>query len=136
MPSDRGPRNKIGSNLGPDDAEHHLRPWYKTQNGAKRFNRLEHQNCFGNRPRRGRKRDRVILTGMGNDGALGLLEMKKKGAYNIAQDESTSVVFGMPREAIQAGAVDEVVALPQIASVILRHVPVQTADLQVMRANG
>ncbi len=77
----------------------------------------------------------VILTGMGNDGALGLLEMKKKGAYNIAQDESTSV-FGMPKEAIQAAAVDEAVALPQIASVILRHVPVQTADLQVMRANG
>ncbi len=61
----------------------------------------------------------VILTGMGNDGALGLQQMKKAGAYNLAQDEETSVVFGMPNEAIKAGAIDLVVPLPQIANVIL-----------------
>jgi len=48
----------------------------------------------------------VILTGMGDDGAQGLLEMKEAGATNIAQDEATCVVFGMPREAIARGAVD------------------------------
>jgi len=56
----------------------------------------------------------VLLTGMGKDGATGLLEMKQAGARTIAQDESTSVVFGMPREAIRLGAADEVLALPDI----------------------
>jgi two-component system chemotaxis response regulator CheB len=51
---------------------------------------------------------------MGADGAKGMLEMKQAGAFNIAQDESTSVVFGMPREAIQLGAVDQVLPLGQI----------------------
>ena len=62
----------------------------------------------------------VILTGMGSDGAEGLLKMKTAGARTIAQDESTCVVFGMPREAIRNGAVNEVAPLPQIAGVILR----------------
>jgi two-component system chemotaxis response regulator CheB len=70
----------------------------------------------------------VILTGMGSDGALGLLEMKKRGAYNIAQDEGTSIVFGMPKEAIRTGAVDLVVPLPQIASSILRQAHLQGRD--------
>ncbi len=56
----------------------------------------------------------VLMTGMGRDGAQGMLEMKKKGAWNIAQDEATSVIFGMPREAIELDAVHEVVALPKI----------------------
>jgi two-component system, chemotaxis family, protein-glutamate methylesterase/glutaminase len=56
----------------------------------------------------------VIMTGMGRDGAQGMLEMKKKGAYNIAQDEATSVIFGMPREAIELEATHEVCALPRI----------------------
>ncbi len=50
----------------------------------------------------------VILTGMGNDGASGLLEMKDEGAATIAQDEASSIVFGMPKEAIKLGAADEV----------------------------
>ena len=49
----------------------------------------------------------VILTGMGADGADGLLAMKRAGASTIAQDESTSVVFGMPKEAIDRGAVEQ-----------------------------
>lgn len=56
----------------------------------------------------------VLMTGMGRDGAAGMLEMKKKGAWNIAQDEATSVIFGMPREAIELDAVNEVVGLPKI----------------------
>ena len=61
----------------------------------------------------------VILTGMGNDGAAGMLAMHNAGAFNIAQDEKTCVVFGMPKEAIKAGGVDRVVSLPQIASAML-----------------
>lgn len=61
----------------------------------------------------------VILTGMGADGAQGLLKMKEAGAATIAQDEASSIVFGMPREAIRTGAVDRVVALGQIPAAIL-----------------
>jgi two-component system chemotaxis response regulator CheB len=61
----------------------------------------------------------VIMTGMGDDGADGLLEMKKAGAATIAQDEQTCVVFGMPKVAIDRGAVDEVLPLQRIAHAIL-----------------
>lgn len=63
----------------------------------------------------------VILTGMGKDGAAGMLEMKQKGAYNFAQNEESCVVFGMPKEAIAVGAVDEVVALSDIAKRVCAH---------------
>lgn len=53
----------------------------------------------------------VILTGMGKDGAKGMMRMREAGAYNLAQDESTCIVFGMPKEAIAAGGVHEVVPL-------------------------
>ncbi len=56
----------------------------------------------------------VILTGMGRDGAQGMMKMKEAGAKNIAQDEKSCVVFGMPKEAIDAGGVDEVVPLDGI----------------------
>jgi len=62
----------------------------------------------------------VILTGMGADGASGLLEMKQAGASTIAQDERTCVVFGMPKEAIKLGAVDRVLPIDLIASEIIR----------------
>lgn len=62
----------------------------------------------------------VMLTGMGKDGATGMLEMKQAGAWNLAQDEATSVVFGMPKEAIAAGGVDEVLPLGVIAERTLR----------------
>lgn len=61
----------------------------------------------------------VILTGMGKDGAIGMSEMKDSGAYNIAQDEASCVVFGMPKEAIKLGGVDEILPLKQIAPRIL-----------------
>jgi two-component system chemotaxis response regulator CheB len=61
----------------------------------------------------------VIMTGMGDDGAAGLLEMKQAGAATLAQDEATSVVFGMPREAIARGAVDAVLPLQALASAAL-----------------
>jgi two-component system chemotaxis response regulator CheB len=57
----------------------------------------------------------VIMTGMGDDGARGLLEMKQAGAYTVAQNEETCVVFGMPKEAIDLGGVDRIVALDDIA---------------------
>ncbi len=63
----------------------------------------------------------VILTGMGKDGAAGMLEMKQAGAYNFAQDEASCVVFGMPKEAILAGGVDEVVPLSEMASRVMSH---------------
>ncbi len=58
----------------------------------------------------------AILTGMGSDGAQGLLKMKRAGARTIAQDEASCVVFGMPREAIRAGAVDRVLPLHRVAA--------------------
>ena len=64
----------------------------------------------------------VILTGMGADGAEGLLEMKMAGASTIAQDEHSCVVFGMPKEAIKVGAVDKVLSLDQIATEMMRMV--------------
>jgi two-component system chemotaxis response regulator CheB len=61
----------------------------------------------------------VIMTGMGDDGAKGMLEMKEAGAFNIAQDEESCVVFGMPRKAIELGAVDKVLALDRIPETVL-----------------
>ncbi|MGH9722300.1 MAG: protein-glutamate methylesterase/protein-glutamine glutaminase [Bryobacteraceae bacterium] len=63
----------------------------------------------------------VILTGMGGDGAKGLLKMKQAGAATIAQDEASCVVFGMPKEAIKRGAADRVLSLDDIAPYLLSH---------------
>ncbi len=68
----------------------------------------------------GRNAVGAILTGMGNDGASGLLSMHRAGAPTIAQDEATCVVFGMPREAIALGGVDEVLPLNKIAGGLIR----------------
>jgi two-component system chemotaxis response regulator CheB len=64
----------------------------------------------------------VLLTGMGSDGAAGMLQLKQAGAATIAQDENTCVVFGMPREAIRLGAVDHVQPLANIPGAILSAV--------------
>jgi two-component system chemotaxis response regulator CheB len=64
----------------------------------------------------------VILTGMGNDGTLGLRLLRRAGCFTIAQDESTSVVFGMPKSAIEAGLVDTVLPIDAIPAKILATV--------------
>lgn len=63
----------------------------------------------------------ALLTGMGDDGARGMAELKDAGAFTIAQDEATSVVFGMPHEAIKRNAVDAVLPLGKIAGRLLRE---------------
>jgi two-component system chemotaxis response regulator CheB len=63
----------------------------------------------------------ILLSGMGHDGAGGLLAMKEQGAYTIAQNEESCVVFGMPREAIERGAVKQVLPLNSIAVALLNH---------------
>jgi two-component system chemotaxis response regulator CheB len=64
----------------------------------------------------------VIMTGMGADGATGLLEMKESGAKTIAQDEKSCVVFGMPKEAIKIGAADQILSLHEISKRVLSNV--------------
>lgn len=61
----------------------------------------------------------IIMTGMGDDGAKGMLDMHETGAFNIAQDEKTCIVYGMPCEAVKAGAVDKIVPLQSIAQTML-----------------
>ena len=61
----------------------------------------------------------VILTGMGKDGALGMLELRRAGAYTYAQDKDSCVVYGMPREAVAVGAVEEILPLHAIAGAVL-----------------
>jgi two-component system, chemotaxis family, protein-glutamate methylesterase/glutaminase len=63
----------------------------------------------------------VMMTGMGKDGAQAMLAMKRAGAYNFAQDEASCVVFGMPREAIALGAVDEIVPLSALSGRVFDH---------------
>lgn len=62
----------------------------------------------------------AILTGMGNDGAGGLMNMRQTGAHTIAQDEASSIVFGMPKEAIERGAVEKVVPLSEITQTLIK----------------
>ncbi len=68
------------------------------------------KNCLG-----------IIMTGMGDDGAKGMLELKEVGAHTLAQDEASCVVFGMPREAIKLGGVDRVLPLTKLAGALYRH---------------
>lgn len=75
----------------------------------------------------------VILTGMGSDGAQGLLAMKRAGAFTIAQDESTSVVFGMPKQAIAAQAVDLIVPLREITGILLAQCQLSKAQEHTMQ---
>lgn len=63
----------------------------------------------------------VILTGMGNDGALGIKALHESGGHTIAQDSETSAIFGMAREAIKLGGVDEVLPLPEITDAIVKY---------------
>jgi len=63
----------------------------------------------------------VILTGMGKDGAAGMLAMREAGAYNFAQDEASCVVFGMPREAIAIGATHQVAPINDLSGLVLNY---------------
>ena len=69
----------------------------------------------------GRNAMGIILTGMGDDGARGLLEMRQAGSPTMAQDEESSVVFGMPKEAIQRGAAVKVLPLNRVAGEITTY---------------
>ncbi|MGC8492293.1 MAG: protein-glutamate methylesterase/protein-glutamine glutaminase [Syntrophobacteraceae bacterium] len=71
----------------------------------------------------------VIMTGMGKDGAAGMLEMKKAGAFTVAQDEASCVVFGMPKEAIRSGGVDKVVSLQEIPRTLMNFLNSEKTDL-------
>jgi two-component system chemotaxis response regulator CheB len=73
----------------------------------------------------GRNAVGVILTGMGKDGAAGMLAMREAGAYNLAQDEASCVVFGMPKEAIAAGATHEVAPLHELPARVMAHFAAQ-----------
>jgi len=64
----------------------------------------------------------VIMTGMGKDGSEGLLQIREKGGYTIAQNEETSVVYGMNRVAVEIGAVNEIVTLSEITDKIVKHI--------------
>jgi len=63
----------------------------------------------------------VIMTGMGKDGALGMLKMRQAGAYTLAQDEASSIVYGMPKEAVAVGGVNEICPLDSLSSRVLDH---------------
>lgn len=73
----------------------------------------------------------IMLTGMGNDGAKAMREMKDAGSYNYVQDEASCIVFGMPREAIAHGAADEVLPLTEIAQALLTRLSTSTDRYRV-----
>ncbi len=75
----------------------------------------------------------VILTGMGSDGAKGLLAMHEKGAYTVAQDEATCVVFGMPKEAIKLGGVDDIFPVQHIPNAIVHFLRKQEKEMEMDR---
>jgi len=78
----------------------------------------------------------VMLTGMGADGAKGMLAMKESGAYTLAQDEATCVVYGMPKEAVKLGAVDEIVPLPGIPQALISVLERDGKPRQCSRKGG
>jgi two-component system chemotaxis response regulator CheB len=73
----------------------------------------------------------AILTGMGNDGARGVMAIQENGGLVVAQNEATSVIFGMPSEAIKTGAVEQVLPLDQIATAMTRRVTIRPGVVRV-----
>lgn len=63
----------------------------------------------------------ILLTGMGADGAKGLLELKEVGAHTVAQDQQSSIVYGMPKEAAKLGAAKDIISLDDMASYLVKH---------------
>ncbi len=84
----------------------------------------------------GRNAIGVLLTGMGDDGAKGLLAMRESGARTLAQDEQSCIIFGMPKEAIKLGAADEVVSLPHIADTIVTILSQKGIKKQTTKGGG
>ena len=81
----------------------------------------------------------VLLTGMGSDGAQGMLAMRQAGAFTLAQDEESSAIFGMPKEAARLGGACKVVGLGLMAEAILRgaqQAPRSTPKVEKERAHG
>ena len=78
----------------------------------------------------------LIMTGMGADGVRGLKLMRDAGGYTLAQDETSCVVFGMPREAIISGAVEEVISLKDIAARLRALVPDKKISTPTLTASG
>jgi two-component system, chemotaxis family, protein-glutamate methylesterase/glutaminase len=78
----------------------------------------------------------IIMTGMGDDGAKGMAEMKEAGAFTIAQDEKSCVVFGMPKEAIKLNAVDKVMPLDQIAPFVIKYDTSKDSDSMKINPSG
>jgi two-component system chemotaxis response regulator CheB len=64
----------------------------------------------------------VLLTGMGKDGAKGMLDIRNHGGYTIAQDEASCIIYGMPKEAVALGAVDQTLALDKIGATLLEKI--------------
>ena len=93
-----------------------MAPWFRSQGG-------DAQIPFRTVAKyAGKNAQGIITTGMGDDGARGLLEMHEAGARTVAQDEESCVVYGMPKEAVKLGGVDKVVALHAIAQEIRTEV--------------
>jgi two-component system chemotaxis response regulator CheB len=84
----------------------------------------------------GRNAVGAILTGMGADGAKGLRDMRANGAYTLAQDEASCVVFGMPKEAIKMGAADEVVHLGYMSQAIIQALQAPSKTNRTAAAGG
>ena len=84
----------------------------------------------------GRNAVGVMLTGMGADGAKGMLAMKESGAHTMAQNEATCVVYGMPKEAVKIGAVNEELALPNIPRAIVRALEGKANIGKALRKGG
>lgn len=84
----------------------------------------------------GRNAVGVMLTGMGADGAKGMLAMKESGAHTMAQNEATCVVYGMPKEAVKIGAVNEELALPNIPRAIVRALEANESPGKVSKIGG
>jgi two-component system response regulator WspF len=78
----------------------------------------------------------ILLTGMGQDGAQGLLELRGAGAYTIAQDENTSAVFGMPKVAARLGAAVEVLPIHKIADVLCESALETAKRCKIRRSRG
>jgi len=63
----------------------------------------------------------IMMTGMGDDGSIGMLELFKNGAYTVAQNEESCIVFGMPAQAIKAGAIKKICHLDEISELIINY---------------